>query len=101
MSSQVVAYIYFGKSVSKRGCTWLIIFFINDVTTEWNGGLPFFREFFNVRINITLDKFDVNVSKLNDINIVSCRWYVQLIVLQIHCVNYDGSVTVRDGTMMA
>ncbi len=100
LSSQVVANIYFGKSVSERGCTWLMIF-INDVTTEWNGGLPFFREFFNVRINIPLDRFDVNVSDMKDINIVHCRWYILLIVLQIHCFNYDSSVTVRDGTMMA
>jgi hypothetical protein len=73
LSSQVVAYTYFGKSAFIRRCTWIIIF-INNVTTEWNGGLPFFREFFNVRINITLDSFDVNVSDMNDINIVPCRW---------------------------
>jgi hypothetical protein len=75
LSSQVVAYIYFGKSDSIRRCTWIIIF-ISDLTTEWNGGIPFFREFFNVRINLTLDKFDVNVSNMIDINIVPCIWQV-------------------------
>jgi hypothetical protein len=56
-----------------RRCAWIVIF-INDVTTEWNGGLSFFREFFNVRINLTLDRFDVNVSNMININIVPCRW---------------------------
>ncbi len=38
---------------------------------------------------------DVNMLDNNDINIVPCGWYVLLMVLQIHYVNYDGSVIVK------
>ncbi len=37
----------FLKDCFLEGCAWLIIF-INDVTHEWNGGLPLFMEFFKV-----------------------------------------------------
>ena len=52
-------------------------------------------KFFKVYINITLDRFDVNVSDSNDINIVPRGWYVLLMVSQIHHVHYDGLVTVK------
>ncbi len=47
LSTQVVTYIYSWKCVSYREGTWLI-FFINDVTREWNGCFPCFMKFFKV-----------------------------------------------------
>ncbi len=45
LSTQVVAGIYSWKSVSYREGTW-VIFFINDITSEWNWCFPFFMKLF-------------------------------------------------------